>query len=109
VYLEIPTLQKMDAEMCAVIAQVLPVFWLVVVVPGRGILGVAAPDRRDLMSHIGVVALLGLSEGAALYGPGHGGLNGYLSQLTWGMTFLALALLTVNQIGEFVGKLRQGE
>jgi hypothetical protein len=96
-FFKIEALQNLDAGTCALIAQILPVFWLVLAVQG-GPLGRRYLRPFDNLPFILIILPLAVAEATSLYGAGHGGLTGFLAQAVWTLTFVSVALLATEQV-----------
>jgi hypothetical protein len=93
---------RISADTCSVIAQVLPVFWLVLVVRGGGYTSTVKvfPVTGSFVLS-GVIASFAVAEGMAIFGSANGlhGFAGYFVALT---CVLALAHAAVDAILDLV-------
>ncbi|NPD04102.1 hypothetical protein HN031_05325 [Nocardioides sp. zg-1308] len=101
----LPAFRQMDRGMCALVAQVLPVFWLVAVIPGREVTTRSGVRIWDPFYNVALAPYLALMEAVVLYGAANGGLESWLAYWTWLGVIAAIAVVAVNQVLEHLPKL----
>ncbi|RYC12480.1 hypothetical protein [Nocardioides zhouii] len=98
----VPAFREMDAGMCALVAQVLPVFWLVAVIPARGWTKRPNLPFWDPFFGVAMAPLLAAIEIVVLIGASRDGLSGLLAYWTWWAVVGVIGFVGVNQ---FLGSL----